>query len=82
MRENAATKARRLLAEGRLTVRFVGDDRIWASVRGDSAERYAVEWQPSGWWCSCPAASRCSHIRAVQLVTVVRRHLSQPEKAP
>jgi hypothetical protein len=70
-REDASVKARRLLGEGRVTIRFVGDDRIWASVRGDTAEVYAVEWTPEGWWCSCPAASRCSHVRAVQLVTLI-----------
>jgi hypothetical protein len=71
MRERVPVKARRLLSEGRVTIRFVGDDRIWATCRGDSAEVYAVEWTPAGWWCSCPALSRCSHVQAVMLVTVV-----------
>jgi hypothetical protein len=42
-REDAA-KARRLLAEGRITLRELSDDRIRAEVRGDSARLYLVEW--------------------------------------
>jgi uncharacterized Zn finger protein len=70
VRENAYAKARRLLAEGRVTVQFVGDHEIRAHVRGGTAEVYAVTWSPDGWACSCPALGRCSHVRAVQLVTL------------
>jgi uncharacterized Zn finger protein len=43
-----------------------------AHVRGDEAEVYVVTWDPDGWSCSCPALGRgrCSHVRAVQLVTL------------
>jgi uncharacterized Zn finger protein len=67
MPENAQAKARRLLSEGRVTVRTVSDLAIVANVRGDSAAVYLVTWSPAGWSCSCPALSRCSHIGAVQL---------------
>jgi uncharacterized Zn finger protein len=69
-REDARGKARRLLAEGRVTLRRIGPDAIVAHVRGDSAKVYAVCWDPSGWFCPCDAAGRCSHILAVQLITL------------
>ena len=72
-REDAATKARRLLVEGRVTIRTLSDDLIEARVRGDSARHYDVIWEPSGWSCDCDALSRCSHTRAVQLVVLEPR---------
>ena len=76
-REDAATKARRLLAEGRITLRHIGDDLVRADVRGDTARIYAVAWSPAGWSCDCDAISRCSHIRSVQLVTLEPRPLDE-----
>lgn len=73
MREDAQVKARRLLASGRVTLRRLDEDVIVAAVRGDSARVYLTGWDPSGWWCSCPAQRRCSHIRALQLVTLEPR---------
>jgi len=72
MREDAQTKARRLAAEGRVTVRHVSDDAITATVRGDSARCYWVTWSPTGWVCPCDSvgARPCSHIRSVQLTTL------------
>jgi hypothetical protein len=55
MRENAATKARRLLAEGRVTIRRIGPDAIIVHIRGDSAKVYTVGWDPAGWLCPCDA---------------------------
>jgi uncharacterized Zn finger protein len=71
-RENAAAKARRLLAEGR--VRVVDVDvhagTVAAEVRGDSGFTYSVGHGEGGRWsCPCEAlGSRCSHVQAVQLV--------------
>jgi uncharacterized Zn finger protein len=70
MREDARTKARRLLGEGRVTVRCLGPDVIVARVRGDSAREYSVAWDPVGWSCPCAALGRCSHIIATQLVVL------------
>ncbi len=70
MRENAAAKARRLLAEGRVTVRSIGVDEIVAVVRGDSAREYEVRWDPAGWSCPCEAGRACSHVQAVKLVVL------------
>jgi uncharacterized Zn finger protein len=72
-RENAATKARRLLAEGRLDVRYRQGRDVRATVRGDSAEVYSVGHEPGRWWCTCPALGACSHLKALQLVVVVVR---------
>lgn len=79
-RENAHDKSRRLLAEGRVTVLTVEDDLIVGAVRGDSAAVYRVGWNPAdGWTCTCPAVTaRCSHARALRLVTVVVRHVRGP----
>jgi hypothetical protein len=69
-REDAATKARRLLAEGRLTLRVLSEHVIEASVRGDSALVYTTRWDRAGWACTCEARTRCSHVRALQLVVL------------
>jgi hypothetical protein len=64
-RENAMTKSRRYLLEGRCILRYVDADRVVARVRGRTV--YDVEHQAgSGWSCSCPAkSSRCAHVLAV-----------------
>jgi hypothetical protein len=72
MRENAAAKARRLLAESRVAVTKVTGPEIDAIVRGDSARMYLVQHRPGWWTCPSDAVSAlCSHVQAVQLVTVV-----------
>lgn len=71
--ENVAQKARRLLAEGRLeVVRADKGGIVVARCRGDSAEVYDLGFDPGPgeWRCTCPARSKCSHIAALQLVTV------------
>lgn len=70
MRENAAMKARRLLAEGRLTVLHVGQGEIRASCKGDSGAVHRIAYAEGRWLCSCPALGFCSHAQAVALVTV------------
>lgn len=76
MAESADVKGRRLLSEGRLAVRTVGDGNrpglIVAECRGDSGEIYHLGFDPTKneWRCSCPALSRCSHLIALQLVVV------------
>jgi hypothetical protein len=70
MRENAAAKARRYLTEGRLLVLEVGLDQITAFCRGDGAF-YRLGYAGGDWRCDCPARTRrCSHLRALRLVTV------------
>jgi uncharacterized Zn finger protein len=60
-------KARRLLAEDRVTLRCL-DGELVAEVRGDH-DRYRVETGPRGPRCSCPSWRRpCSHEVAVSLV--------------
>lgn len=76
-RENAATRAQRLLLEGRVMVRYWGVDRGQAWVRGDSGMVRKVEVQGDEWTCTCPALSQaCAHIRAVKAVTV-RSHIPE-----
>lgn len=70
-REHAASKARRLLAEGRVTVvRAIGPE-VDAVVRGDSSAIYRVQHRPGSWMCTCEALGLCSHVRGVMLVTAV-----------
>ena len=74
MRENSQVKAARLCASGRVAIRSITDDMITATVRGDSGRVYEVVLDPAGWHCPCDAASiRCSHVQAVQLVTLEPR---------
>lgn len=72
-REDAAAKGRRLLTEGRLTVeRLDAGGLIVARCRGDSGAVYSLGFDPikRQWRCTCPARTNCSHLRALQLVTV------------
>ena len=72
-REDAATKGRRYVSEGRLIVECVEGDYIAATCRG-GGEVYACGHTPvRGWWCECPARTTCSHVHALQLVTARRR---------
>jgi uncharacterized Zn finger protein len=72
VRESAMTKARRLLAEGRVSITRVDGAAVDALVRGDSARLHLVQHRPGWWTCPCDALSvRCSHVQAVQLVTLV-----------
>lgn len=68
-RENAASKARRLLLEGRVRVRLVHRGRAWVEVRGDSGRIHNVAYRHGRWSCTCEARSlSCSHLRATWLV--------------
>jgi hypothetical protein len=71
MREDARTRGRRLLTEGRLILRRVNAVEILALCRGDSGEVHELGYHPSGgWWCSCAARTQCGHLYALQLVTI------------
>lgn len=70
-RENAATKAMRLLTSGRVLIRLAGSAGIEALVRGDSASMRRVTYSGGAWSCTCPGrGDGCSHIRAVMAVTL------------
>jgi hypothetical protein len=69
LRENAASKARRLLSEGRVTITRVNGPEVDAIVHGDSGF-YLVRHRPGWWSCPCDAiGALCSHVQAVRLVT-------------
>jgi uncharacterized Zn finger protein len=68
-RENVDTKGRRYLCEGRIFLKEVSRGLVWARVRG-SDEVYVVKGDRFGWSCSCAARGKCSHLVAVQLVTL------------
>jgi hypothetical protein len=72
-RENARSRAVRLLAERRVMVLRVLPTSVLAMVRGDSGELREVRWDPRrGWSCSCPAVGLCAHGHAVASVVLVR----------
>jgi hypothetical protein len=71
MREDARSKARRLLAEGRVIVKAVNERAVVATVRGDSGVIYRVVGDPTGFRCPCPAVGPCSHGMAVALVALL-----------
>jgi uncharacterized Zn finger protein len=71
-RENAETKGRRYLTEGRLTVEWVDGAEIRASCLG-AGQVYRLGYVPGGWACDCPAFGRCAHLVALQLVTLSPR---------
>lgn len=77
-REGAYAKGRRYLTEGRLILTKVDGDDIRSTCRGDSGEVYRQQHYAGRWFCSCPAKTRCSHVVALQLVTVRRRTEERP----
>jgi hypothetical protein len=70
---NAEEKARRLLVEGRVRILCAEEDGgfVAAEIRGDSARVYIAGYDEGRWHCNCPARTRCSHVRALQLVFVL-----------
>ena len=66
-REDARTKGLRYVLEGRLTVRLVNAQRIQAIVKG-GGEFYDLGYERGGWYCTCPALGRCSHLWALMAV--------------
>ena len=72
MRENAAAKGRRYVSEGRLVVRQLDEEGgvVVADCRGDGAI-HSCGYDERGWWCSCAAKGRCSHLHALGLVCAV-----------
>ena len=72
-RETIESKARRYLAEARLTVTAVDGDLVTATCRGQG-EQYDLGYDPArGWWCTCAARGRCAHLIALMSVTIRRR---------
>jgi hypothetical protein len=70
MPENHQAKGRRYLTEGRVYLRSVGPDGIRATCRGQG-QLYRLGWERGrGWWCDCPALTRCAHLVALQLVAI------------
>ena len=72
-REDAMTKGRRLLGEGRLYVVRVQREpfEVVAYCRGDHGLVYQCKFLGGQWGCECEARSEdCSHLRALRLVTV------------
>jgi uncharacterized Zn finger protein len=69
-------KGRRYLIEGRLIVERVDGQIVVASCRDDSGATYKLGYDPGGqeWRCTCPALRRCSHLVALQLITVREPH--------
>ena len=70
-RETIDAKARRYLAEGRVTVEYADSGTVRASCRGSVAV-YRVGFGGGVWRCDCPARGRCAHLVAVGLVATRR----------
>jgi len=70
-RETYIEKGRRYVSEGlkgRLTVHAAKREGVLASCKGDGAV-YSLGWSiVRGWWCSCPAQTRCAHLHALGLI--------------
>ncbi len=81
MREDAKTKAVRLLEEGRVSILRLDRRGSWAVVRGDSAGLYEVSFDHARWRCTCPSLGPCSHAIAVQRVVIAPGSAIIPEFA-
>jgi len=75
VREDAATKGRRLVAEGRLVLQQLDEHAgtAQATCRGDGATWNLGRDEHGLWYCTCPARSRCSHLYALGLVVALPR---------
>jgi hypothetical protein len=72
--ETVESKARRYLAEGRLTVTHVLGDQLAAVCMSESGPYDLGHTPGRGWFCSCPVrADRCSHLTALMLVAIRKR---------
>jgi len=63
--------AQRLLADGRVVIRWCTSSIVAAVVRGDDAV-HEIRWSRlAGWSCTCPADhdTRCEYVEAVASVT-------------
>ena len=71
-RENAATRGRRYLTEGRIVITSVQPgQRVRAAARGDG-RIHRLGWHAGRWWCDCPARTdACSHLIALRLVVAI-----------
>jgi len=69
MRENVEKKGRRYATDARLLIEYVDGRTIRAQCRGNGAI-YQLGYDGERWYCNCAALGRCSHLVALQLVTV------------
>jgi hypothetical protein len=79
MRENAESKARRYLGEGRVQIVSCDEEAgtVMAQVRGSGAV-YAASHGAKGWHCDCAARSKdCAHVLALKLVTALEPRASR-----
>jgi hypothetical protein len=60
----------KLIVSGRIFLRIVNAYEVVAAVRGDSGELYEAGFVRSRWRCSCPSVGPCSHLMAVQRVSL------------
>lgn len=68
---NATAKADQYLAAGRVIVTTVEPGSVKATVRGDGHSGHVDYADPAGWFCTCPARSRCCHLIAVRKVVAI-----------
>lgn len=78
-RETVVEKSHRYVCAGRLVVTSVAGGKIEATCRG-SGELYRLGFERGIWFCSCPAHGVCSHVLALQLVTVQPRRPDTPQE--
>jgi hypothetical protein len=78
MRENSAEKARKWIRQGAVAIVRVDRGYVLGAVRDPAGVR-TVKMVAGFWSCTCEARGPCSHVKAVQLVTVPTPWAVQPE---
>ena len=76
MRENAAAKATRLLAEGRLVLTSVQPGVMVRGFARGEGTLHRLGLDHGAWWCRCEAAqhtqtANCSHVQAAKRVVAI-----------
>lgn len=69
-RATVEAKAIRILLERRLTILAVNKTRVIAECRGNSDRTYHLGWTHDRWHCHCDSKGKCSHLTALQMVTM------------
>jgi hypothetical protein len=69
-REDARTRGRRLVSEGRLLIRRVDGREVSAICRGESGRIHELGFSRGRFFCGCGARTTCAHLFALYLVTV------------
>jgi uncharacterized Zn finger protein len=88
MSDKTLDKAKRYLAEGKVTVLALGANAAMVAVQGSASQPYTADFGGTHWKCDCPAFTyheECPHVEAAKLIIPfrdkVRRTIGTPDSS-